>query len=158
MFKSLLFLSCCIFLLTIPIHAQTNPDEVSLLMQLDREFDKATAEKGIDGWVAFFAQNGSMLSDTSKPITGPDEIRKAMESAFNDSSFSLRWQPIKAETMIPGVLGYTVGRYERRKMNKKGKLMKSTGTYSSTWKKQPDGLWKIVLDTGHPDGPPVEIE
>ena len=36
--------------------------------------------------------------------------------------------------------------------------MKSTGTYSTTWMKQPDGSWKIVLDTGNPDGPPVEIK
>jgi len=24
-------------------------------MQLDRDFDKATAEKGVEGWVAYFA-------------------------------------------------------------------------------------------------------
>ena len=91
------------------------------------------------------------LDDTSKPITGLTEIRQAMEPAFKDSSFSLRWHPTKAEIMIPGVIGYTVGRYESLRKNKEGKLIKSTGSYSSVWKKQPDGSWKIVLDTGSPD-------
>jgi ketosteroid isomerase-like protein len=140
------------------IQAQENIDEAALLLQLDRDFDKATAEKGVEGWVAYFAPNGSMLSDTTRPITGLEEIRKAMEPAFSDTSFSLRWQPIKAEVMIPGVIGYTIGRWERLRKNKQHKLMKSTGIYTSTWKKQPDGSWKIVLDTGNPDGPPKEVK
>ena len=136
---------------------QDKMDEATLLMQLDREFDKATAEKGIDGWVAYFAQNGSMLSDTSKPTTGPAEIRAEMEPVFKDSTFTLRWHPTKAEMMIPGVIGYTVGRWERVRKNKEGKWMKSAGTYSTTWKKQLDSSWKIVLDSGVSDGPPVEM-
>ena len=96
-------------------------DEAALLMQLDREFDKATAEQGVDGWVTYFAPNGSMLSDTSKPTTGIAEIRAEMEPVFKDSSFSLRWHPTKAEMMMPGVIGYTVGRYERLRKNKEGK-------------------------------------
>ena len=158
MLRSLIYCTFSVFFLSTMLFAQDAPDEVSLLMQLDREFDTATSEKGIDGWVAYFAPNGSMLGDTSKPTTGADEIRKAMEPAFQDSSFSLRWHPVKAEMMMPGILGYTVGRWERVRKNKEGKMMKSTGTYTSVWKKQPDGSWKIVLDTGNPDGPPVEIE
>lgn len=133
------------------LSAQNLLDEASLLMQLDRDFDKATSEKGVDGWITYFAPNGSMLGDTNKPITGLTEIRKAMEPAFKDSSYSLRWHPTKAEIMIPGVIGYTVGRYESLRKNKEGKLMKFTGSYSSIWKKQPDGSWKIVLDAGSPD-------
>jgi ketosteroid isomerase-like protein len=145
------------FLSTLAL-GQEKVDEAALLMQLDRDFDKATAEKGVDGWVVFFAPNGSMLSDTSKPTTGIAEIRAAMKPAFDDTSFSLRWYPTKGEMMIPGVIGYTVGRWERIRKNKEGKWMKSTGTYSTTWKKQPDGSWKIVLDSGVSDGPPFEVK
>jgi ketosteroid isomerase-like protein len=158
MLSSLLQFTSGVLLLSAVTFSQNIPDEASLLLQLDRDFDKATTEKGVDGWVAYFAPNGSMLGDISKPITGADEIRKAMEPAFKDSSFSLRWHPVKAEMLMPGVLGYTVGRWERLQKNKEGKLMKSTGSYTSVWKKQPDGLWKIVLDTGNSDGSPVEIK
>jgi ketosteroid isomerase-like protein len=144
------------FLFTIAL-GQDAKDEAALLMQLDRDFNKATAEKGVEGWIAYFAPNGSMLDDTSRPTIGPAEIRAEMEPVFKDSTFSLRWYPTKAEMMIPGVIGYTVGRWERIRKNKLGKWMKSTGTYSTTWKKQPDGSWKIVLDSGVSDGPPVEV-
>jgi ketosteroid isomerase-like protein len=151
------FIAFCFFFSIGILMAQDIKDEASLLMQLDREFDKATAEKGVDGWVAYFAPNGSMLSDTSAPTVGPFAIRVEMKPVFQDTTFSLRWHPTKTDMMIPGVIGYTVGRWERIRKNKDGKWMKSTGTYSTTWMKQPDASWKIVLDTGESDGPPVEM-
>jgi ketosteroid isomerase-like protein len=131
--------------------AQDLKDEAAHLMQLDRDFNKATAEKGVDGWVAYFAPNGSMLGDTSHPTTGLAAIRVEMEPVFKDTNFTLRWHPVKGEMMMPGVLGYTVGRWERTRKTKEGTIIKKTGTYTSVWKKQPDGSWKIVLDTGTPD-------
>jgi ketosteroid isomerase-like protein len=145
------FLIYCFLLPVGSLLAQELNDEAAHLMQLDRDFDKATAERGVDGWVAYFAPNGSMLSDTNKPTTGLAAIRADMEPAFRDTNFTLRWHPTKGEMMIPGVLGYTVGRWERTRRVKDGTVIKKTGTYTSVWKKQPDSSWKIVLDTGSPD-------
>jgi hypothetical protein len=92
-----------IFPITFAIGQETK-DEAALLMQRDRDFDKATAEKGVDGWVAYFAPNGSMLGDTNRPTTGIAAIRAEMESVFKDTSFTLRWHPTKSEIMIPGVI------------------------------------------------------
>jgi ketosteroid isomerase-like protein len=158
MFNSLLQLIFGVLMLSAVTVAQNTSDEASLLMQLDRDFEKATAERGVDGWVAYFASNGSMLGDTSQPTTGIAAIRAEMEPVFKDSNLSLSWYPTKAEMMIPGVLGYTVGKWETHRKNKEGKTLKIMGTYSTIWKKQTDGSWKIVLDTGSADEPPVEIK
>ena len=141
------------------VHTQVSalPGDPEVLMQLDRDFDKLTAEKGAGGWVAYFAPNGAMVRGDSIGITGHKAIRESMEEAFKDPNYSLRWKPTKAEMLIPGVLGYSVGRYESRRKNKEGKTIIGTGTYTSIWKKQSDGSWKIVLDTGNPDGPPTVI-
>ena len=155
---NILIIIYCFFIPTAALFTQEKSIETEILLKLDREFDKATAEKGAEGWVAYFASNGSMLSDTAMPITGIQKIRKAMEPAFSDSTFSLRWEPIKAEIMIPGILGYTAGKWIKLWKNKQGKFMKAAGTYSSIWKKQPDGSWKIILDTGNTDVPPEEIK
>ena len=93
-------LYCILVLMIIPLTValtQEKVDEGSLLMQLDRDFDKATAEKGVNGWVAYFAPNGSMLGDTSKPTTGLAEIRAQMDPVFKDSTLTLRWHPTKAK-------------------------------------------------------------
>ena len=131
--------------------------ESDTLLQLDQEFDQATADKGVEGWVAYFAENGSLLPESGPPTTGPEAIRKAMEPLLSDPENSLRWQPTRAEILIPGVLGYTVGRFQRRTRNPEGQKLLLEGSYGTIWRKQADGSWKIVLDTGSPDGPPVPI-
>lgn len=132
--------------------------ENEALLQEDRDFDTATAERGVEGWVAYFADNGSMLPATGPPLTGPAAIRQAMAPVFADPSYSLRWQPTRADILIPGVLGLTTGRYQSRKKNPEGKTLLQRGTYVTLWRKQPDDTWKIVFDTGNPDGPPTVVD
>ena len=57
------------------------------------------------------------------------------------------------EILIPGALGYTLGRYQRRRNGDDGRPQIQHGTYFTLWRKQADGSWKIAADTGQPDGP-----
>jgi hypothetical protein len=59
----------------------------------------------------------------------------------------------RGEILIPGALGYTLGRYQRRRTGNDGRPMVQHGTYFTLWRKQPGGSWKIAADTGQPDGP-----
>jgi len=128
-------------------------DEREQLLAADRAFDQATAEKGIDGWVSFFAANGSMLAGDEPAVTGPEAIRAFMGPTLAQPNSSLRWQPTRAEVVVPGLLGTTAGRFERRWTDADGKPQHRMGTYVTVWKKQPGGAWKVVFDTGVPDPP-----
>lgn len=128
-------------------------DEAALLLQLDRDFDAASAQNGAEAWVAYFGDHGAILQPGAPPISGPDAIRETMTPVFSQPGSSLRWQPTRAEILIPGALGYTLGRYERRRRGEDGRPMLQRGTYFTLWRKQPDGSWKIAADTGQPDGP-----
>ena len=130
---------------------RTTQKEQLLLRDMDIQFDLDTAKRGADGWAGYFAQNGSMVLGKGPPITGPQAIHQVMQKAFANPGTSLRWKPQKSEMLIPGSLGYTIGRYERRSLDKDGKTNIQVGTYVSIWKKQQDGTWKILLDTGEPD-------
>ena len=138
--------------------AQAPVEEQELLLQVDREFDQATAEKGAEGWASYFAENGSILPGTGAPITGPEAVRAYMASSFARPGFSLRWQPTRAEVWIPGKLGYTLGRWEQKARTPEGKTELLRGTYVTVWRKQPDGRWRIILDTGSADGPPTVVD
>jgi ketosteroid isomerase-like protein len=140
------------------IHAQEKIDETAILMNTDRAFDTATVQGGAAAWAEYFAPNGSMISDTGAPILGKAAIRKVMEPILDVQKVSLRWQPTRAGILIPGNLGWTVGTFVRIWKTNEGKTLKLTGTYSTIWKKQPDGTWKAVLDTGEGDGAPVELQ
>jgi len=127
-----------------------------LLLRLDREFDqKVAAGGGGAAWASYFAENGSMVGKAGAPVVGPEAIRARMEPVFADPNFSLRWQPTRAEILISDDLGFTTGRYERRVKDKEGKTEIEHGTYFTLWRKQADGSWKIILDTGSADPAPA---
>lgn len=126
------------------------PAARAALLSADRAFNQATAERRMDGWVAFFAENGSMFRPGGL-ATGPAAIRERMGATFADTSFTLTWDPTQADAS--GDLGYTVGRYESRRRDEQGKVLSGRGSYLTVWKRQADGTWKIVFDIGNPDGP-----
>lgn len=116
------------------------------LMDADRAFNKATAERRIDGWMEFFAEDAAMIRSAGT-ITGLKAIREDMAKAFADTGFTLTWEPDQADAS--GALGYTNGHYKSQFRN-----FKATGRYLTVWKQQPDGSWKVVRDIGVQDLPP----
>lgn len=119
------------------------------LLQADRAFAAATAHDRIEGWVRYFASDGAMMQG-GQLIRGPAAVRTFMTPAFADSTFRLTWHPTTADVSASGDLGYTVGRWEIRRDAGRQEHV-TTGSYVTLWKRQADGSWKVVLDTGSSD-------
>ena len=120
-----------------------------VLMQADRDFAKATAERGLEGWVEYFAEDGVSLGE--KPAVGREAIRAAFKTLFDNPSFRLEWAPVKAGILPSGTVGYTEGRATSYRTGPKGEKLVRHSSYVTVWKKQADGSWKVVFDTGAPD-------
>jgi ketosteroid isomerase-like protein len=147
--KAILQILLCIFILAaISVAADRDPN---VLMQAERAFAKATAERGVDGWMEYMAPNAVELS--AEPLVGLDQIRAGMTKQFKLPGFKISWDPTKAEFLGQGDVGYAVGRYEVRFTNQDGKPQIEKGSYLTTWQKQRDGSWKVVSDIGSPDPP-----
>lgn len=144
----------CLFVLFAGImFAATSEDEI---MQMDREFNQKfnAAEQAAraDAWMSYFAENAAVPS--TPPFAGKQALTEHYQKVFGNADLSLSWEPIKAEVFPGGEMGYTTGRYLARFKDDKGNKMEQTGRYITVWKKQKDGRWKIVTDTGSDDGPP----
>jgi ketosteroid isomerase-like protein len=122
------------------------------LMDADRAFNRATAERRTDGWTEFFAEDAEMIRSAGT-ITGRAAIREDMAKAFADTAFTLTWEPLQSD--VSGDLGYTNGKFEARFRDATGNAMTRTGRYLTIWKKQADGSWKVVRDIGVQDAPPA---
>lgn len=118
------------------------------LLEADRRFAADTARRRLEGWLAAFATGGAMLLADGTTIVGHEAIASVMGPAFSDPGFLLRWEPREARVLIEDDLGYTRGRYQRTRPGPGGTSVIQTGTYVTLWKKQPDGRWKVVFDTG----------
>ncbi len=124
------------------------------LMQADRDFNKATSERRVEGWMQFMADDVVLLR--GKPVIGKDAAREITKQRFDDPSSSLTWEPQRAQMFKSGKFGYTSGRWTYHGKNDKGEKITLEGDYLTVWLKQPDGSWKVIYDGGTPDSPPAK--
>ncbi len=118
------------------------------LLQLEADFMKATAERGSQGYMSYYANDAAELSNGEEILHGKDNIAKTM-GFLDQKDNHLTWTPVHADMAASGDLGYTYGTYEFRSKDNDGKPTVSYGKYASIWKKQSDGTWKVVMDMGN---------
>ncbi len=116
-----------------------------LLFQLEADFAKDAAQHGHEAFLTWFADDGVELDDGGG-IVNKEEMRK--QPPWPEGT-SLTWTPVKADMAASGDLGYTYGNYILKHKDKEGKPVTDYGKYTSIWKKQKDGSWKVVVDMGN---------
>ncbi len=115
------------------------------IIQADRAFSKLSEDKGMKvAFLQYMDSEGVLLRPDNMPIKGGFAIDYISQE--NDTSFSMSWEPKGASVAQSGDLGYTYGTY-LMKFKHRDSVVR--GTYVSIWKKQPDGGWKYVLDSGN---------
>ncbi len=118
------------------------------LRQMEGEFMKAAAEHGSAGYMSYYADDAVEVPNGAAIISGKINIAKTM-GFLDDKNNHLSWTPVGADISASGDLGYTYGTYEFRSVGKDGKPAVENGKYTSIWKKQGDGSWKVALDMGN---------
>jgi ketosteroid isomerase-like protein len=116
-----------------------------LLRQLEANFAADVARYGHAAFLTYFAEDGVEVVDGGGFDT-KDIMRK--QPPWADGT-SLTWIPVKAEMAASGDLGYTYGNYIFTTKDKEGKVVVNYGKYTSIWKKQKDGQWKVIVDMGN---------
>lgn len=129
--------------------------DASALLKMEAEFQKATAERGWDGYVSYFAEDGVELPNGESAVKGKQAVRKSLGDWT--PGMSLTWTPAGAGMAASGDLGYTYGEYTLKSKDKDGHPVVRYGKYMTVWKKQNDGNWKVAADMGN-NSPPHEAQ
>jgi len=123
--------------------------EEASLRQADAAFEKAVAERGADGCVEFFADDG-ILYDYGRPVAvGPQAVRAVVSAILEGGISSLAWEPLGVELSGDASLGMTYGGFETKGKGEDGQEKVSQGQYATVWRKLPDGSWKVVVDVAN---------
>jgi ketosteroid isomerase-like protein len=115
------------------------------MMQADRDFDRAAGERDIERFLSLVAENATFDSAEGR---GRDAVRKAWAPFFAANGPALRWTPTRAESLVGGDVGYTIGTWERHTKDDRGNDVVRRGQYLTVWRKQKDGAWRAEFDTG----------
>jgi ketosteroid isomerase-like protein len=122
------------------------------LMAADRAFAQDTADRGLDGWVDAFAEDGVELPEGEPLAEGKEAVRAVMVRLLTDPTNKLRWEPDSASVSAAGDLGYTLGHAVVSKVGPAGgELVIAKLKYVTVWKRQLDGKWKVAVDVGTGD-------
>jgi ketosteroid isomerase-like protein len=118
------------------------------LQRLERDFMKAAAERGAEGYLSYYADDAVEVPDGEGLVRGKTDIAK-QAGYLNNKSNHMTWTPVGADVSASGDLGYTFGTYEYHGVSKDGTPIFAVGKYTTIWKLQKDGSWKVELDMGN---------
>ena len=149
----ILFAATIVVLTTSPAVSASPKPTAEMLKQLEGEFMRAAAQKGSAGYMSYYADDAVEVPNGANLIQGKVEIAKGM-GFLDDKNNRLTWTPVGADMSASGDLGYTYGTYEFHSKDKDGKPVVEYGKYTSIWKRQKDGGWKVVLDMGNANPQP----
>ena len=133
-----------------------NPDRAVLkaeLVAVEHAFAAMAQDKGIlPAFEHFAAPDAAFIDTDPRQFRGLEAVRKRMGGM--PPGTRLTWSPSFTDVSDDGTLGYNYGRYESRGKGTDGNEVVRGGFFLTIWKRQPDGSWKYVMDTGAPDRPP----
>jgi ketosteroid isomerase-like protein len=118
------------------------------IVKSDAAFAQSVAEKDRTKFLSFIAEATTFNGGATNELHGRDAVMKAWGDFFAPDGPTLSWTPTKGEVIGAGDVGYTTGRSVFRQKDASGKVTERRGQYVTIWRKQPDGSWKVVFDTG----------
>lgn len=139
---------------TLPVFAAV-PDKEKFkaeLVAVEQAFNAMAQEKGIlPAFEHFAAPDVAFIDTDPRKYRGLEAVRQRMGQT--PAGTRLTWSPMFTDVSDDGTLGYNYGRYEARGKNQEGTDVVRTGFFLTIWKRQADGTWKFVMDTGAADRP-----
>ncbi|HSN68951.1 MAG TPA: DUF4440 domain-containing protein [Thermoanaerobaculia bacterium] len=102
-------------------------------------FAKAFAADDLDAFAAFIDDDALFLGRA--PLRGKAAVVAQWSTFFGTEKRPFSWEPKKFELNPSRTMGMTNGPVYDPDGN-------HAGTFSSVWRRQPDGTWKIIFDGG----------
>lgn len=128
--------------------ASTHAAEAAAIMQADAAFAASVAAHDRTRFLSFIADVTTFNGGTPGETHGRDAVMKDWSDFFDPAGPTLSWAPTKAEVVGSGDLGYSTGRSVLKGKDAKGAPIERHAEYLTVWRKQKDGTWRVVFDTG----------
>ena len=120
--------------------------EKNKLAHTDREFSWYAKKNGTGKAFEHYAADSAIIyRDFSNPVQGKQNIASLFTLSANNS---LEWEPFFADISNSRDFGYTLGKYTATTKGIDGVQKTTRGFYVTIWKRQSNGSWKYVFDSG----------
>ena len=138
-----------------PGAGDTAADEAAL-RAADVKLNRAITQGDLAGIAAFYSDDAVMMPAAEPAITGKQAITAEWKHVLAIPDYQNTTKLLRVEVAASRDMAYTMGSYTSRMMGEDGKPVDEPGKWLTVWKKQPDGAWRIVMDTYNTDIPPPD--
>jgi ketosteroid isomerase-like protein len=111
--------------------------------KVETAFAKTMADRDHKAFASFLADEAIFVG-TRRTFRGKRAVAEGWKPLYDGPKAAFSWAPEKVEVVDSGTLALSSGPV----FDPSGKRV---GTFNSTWRREGDGTWKIVLDNGCPD-------
>ena len=128
----------------IPANSPKKPDVKVLqqqVFQTERAFAKTMADRDHAAFAAFLAEETVFFSGPV-PLRGKADVAAWWKRFYEQPEAPFSWEPERVEVLDSGTLALTTGPVR----DPSGKL---TGSFTSIWRQEKPGVWRIVFDKGN---------
>ncbi len=111
----------------------------------ESSFAATMARRDLKAFAAHVAPEAVFFSDTAA-LRGKEAVIEAWRKFFVERQPPFSWRPETVEVLSSGTLALTSGPVH----DPGGKLV---GSFTSIWRREADGTWRIIFDKGCPPPP-----
>lgn len=108
----------------------------------ERAFARTMAQRDFDSFSGFIAEE-AIFFNGREALRGRAAVAQAWRRFYTGKDAPFSWEPDSVEVLSSGTLALSTGPVR----DGTGKLI---ARFNSVWRKDPDGVWRVVFDRGSP--------
>ena len=127
-------------------------DVIAALTAANHAYARAFAAADADALLALFEQDGGIIDGSGRDALGHDQLREMLAwgaENLRDVEFSIATDWAKVDGLDP-YMAHAAGRwriaYVPAEGPHAGRTVRERGTFAETWRRGPDGTWRIHRD------------
>ena len=136
--------------------AKASPSEVESVRAEDAKLQKAVAAKDLEAIVSFYANDAVLMPAAEPLVSGKAAIAAEWKHILAIPKLENASKLTRVEASSANDLAYSMGTYQSKMTGEDGTMVTEPGKWLSVWKKQPDGAWRIIVETYNTDIAPPD--
>jgi ketosteroid isomerase-like protein len=124
------------------VFGQTQAELTEQVRRTETAFAKTMADRNAEAFASFLSPETVFMSN-GQVLRGSHEVGARWKRYFEGPQPPFSWEPEQIQVLDSGTLAMTSGPV-------KDPAGKRIGTFNSVWRREANGLWKIVFDSGCP--------
>jgi ketosteroid isomerase-like protein len=140
--KRYFFIFVVMVMIAMPAICETNEELAKQVRDTETAFAQTMAARDFAGFVSFLSDEAIFFGGKTAQ-RGKEAVAVAWKPFFEGADAPFSWKPEKVEVLDSGMLALSSGPVYLPDG-------KQSGTFSSIWRREADGKWKIIFDKGCP--------